>query len=200
LDLEVFQVAIPKQYANALANGILVESRDFGRGADVATCTLQFDQDGRRLQVQSLSSIPGLTADEVDKYAVGVSIGGLNVRVLDPIALCQAKAANVAQFPDRAEKDIRHLRMAIVCSSEYIADVFADRGWRGASSVLERVLNVGTSKNGNLTKEGYRVDWAQAVPWKKLEDFAKNDQSLRNFLNERAARWRERVIVDDPKS
>lgn len=81
--------------------------------------------DGRKLLVEVLKHVKGLDARDVAE-AVELSLGGVTYKVLDPIALLKAKAANVRdldQIGPPPRNDVVHLQLVARCLPDYLRQI-----------------------------------------------------------------------------
>lgn len=80
--------------------------------------------DGRKLLVEVLHSVHGL--DPQDLIDAEVEYAGTRYRILDPVALLKAKAANLRDFKqdgDPRRHDAEHLRLVARCLPRFLEDV-----------------------------------------------------------------------------
>ena len=80
--------------------------------------------DGRKLLVEVLHSVYGL--EEQDMLDVEVEYAGTTYRILDPVSLLKAKAANLRDFPQNGptpRHDAVHLTLIADCLPRFLADV-----------------------------------------------------------------------------
>lgn len=80
--------------------------------------------DGRKLLVEVLHSVHGL--DPQDLVDAEVEYAGTRFRILDPVALLKAKAANLRDFKqdgDPPRHDAEHLRLVAQCFPRFLEDV-----------------------------------------------------------------------------
>jgi len=140
--------------------------------------------DGQPLPIEVLRHLHGIGNDELCQPAYTIAIGesGVRVRVPGPIALLQAKIANVADLSQTGRQDGRHVRILARLLPAYLRDlqagVAAGRlGERAMLGLLERLLAVVTSpKACRVLRElslSRRVLFAElvAAPSSKLHAF-----------------------------
>ena len=108
--------------------------------------------DGQPLLVEVLAHLHGIANDDLCQPAYTMAIGqsGVHVRLPGPIALLQAKIANVADLSQTGRQDGRHVRILAQLMPAYLADVQATVaagrvGERALLGLLERLLKVVTS-------------------------------------------------------
>ncbi len=83
--------------------------------------------DGRLLVVEVLRSVNGLDKEDLEETVV-VRDDGVDYRVLDPIALLKAKAANlrdIDQVGPPPRQDRAHLRVIAKCLAPFLSDAHA---------------------------------------------------------------------------
>ena len=80
--------------------------------------------DGRKLLVEVLHSVHGL--DPQDLVDAELEYAGTRYRILDPVALLKAKAANLRDFKqdgDPRRHDAEHLRLVALCLPRFLEDI-----------------------------------------------------------------------------
>lgn len=70
-----------------------------------------------------LRSVNGLSADEIEAHAIPIPYKGKPLYVLTPIALFQAKLANVCSLPQEARQDLKHLQLLVPVSKCFLQDL-----------------------------------------------------------------------------
>lgn len=109
---------------------------------------LSASPDGRPLLVEVLHSVHGLDSSDL-KRAASIEVGNVVYRVLDPVVMLKAKAANVRDLPqagDVPRHDRPHLHLLARCVPLYLRDVHqAAVGKRmtekDASTVVKHAFN-----------------------------------------------------------
>jgi hypothetical protein len=189
-DLELYRISIPRDYADSLPSGELIENDPFTRvmPADAATC--YFDWDGNSYIVQVMRHVEGLLPEEVEKRSVPAQIGSISIKVLDPLALCKAKAANLLKFSQAGRQDLRHLGISILCSAEFIRDILIEKGARPALNAIKRMKEIALSIAGNTVRKKHFVNWDDGIPWADLEARRGAEPSITHFLDSDAPQWR----------
>jgi hypothetical protein len=80
--------------------------------------------DGRKLLVEVLHRVHGL--EPQDLVAAEVEYAGARFRILDPVAMLKAKAANLREFQQDGNPprhDAEHLRLVALCMPRFLEDV-----------------------------------------------------------------------------
>lgn len=121
------------------------------------------DPQGRPLLIEVLRYVHGVTNEELLEPAYTVAVGGALVRVPGPIALLQAKIANVADLAQTGRQDARHVVILARLMPAYLEDVqksvTAGRvEERKFIEYLERLLAIVTSATGRNVLAELRVD------------------------------------------
>jgi hypothetical protein len=80
------------------------------------------DIDGRPLVIEVLKSVHGLAAQDLAAAVRVVEIDGVGYRLLDPIAMLKAKAANVRRINQDDRHDRAHLNLIARCVAPYLRD------------------------------------------------------------------------------
>jgi hypothetical protein len=97
----------------------------FGHGLEAVAHGIA--PDGRKLLVEVLKNVKGLDARDLEE-TVELALGGAIYKVLDPIALLKAKAANVRdldQVGPPPRQDINHLQLVARCLPIYLRQIHA---------------------------------------------------------------------------
>lgn len=103
--------------------------------------------DGTPLLVEVLRSVHGVTKEELLSPCYTMAIGSAQVKLPSPIALLQAKLANVADLSQTGRQDARHVLILVQLMPAYLQDiqstVLAGRlEERKFIEILERLLGV----------------------------------------------------------
>ena len=70
-----------------------------------------------------LQSVNGLSADEIEAHAIPIPYKGKQLYVLTPIALFQAKLANVCSLPQEARQDLKHLQLLVPVAKYFLREL-----------------------------------------------------------------------------
>lgn len=121
------------------------------------------------LSVEVLRKVPGLSQNEMTKFASLERFGALTVRVLNPIALLKAKSWNVVHITKEGRHDLEQLLALVVCVRAYLKMLLNFSGedhtrLRGALKLIEQVLRFTELPAGRKTAEKCGVDWSQILP------------------------------------
>jgi len=113
------------------------------------------DAKGQPLLIEVLSSVRGVTNEELNEpaYTMAIGAGGVRVQVPGPIILLKAKIANLADLPQAGRQDSRHVIILARLLPAYLEDLQKAVGEkrmeeRKLIGFLEQLLTVVTSKNG----------------------------------------------------
>ena len=113
--------------------------------------------DGRPLPVEVLRYVHGIGNEDLCRPAYTIVLGasGVTVRVPSPVALLQAKIANLADLSQGGRQDARHVRILAQLMPAYLADLQASVAAgrldeRGMLDLLERLLAVVTPRKARL--------------------------------------------------
>jgi len=131
--------------------------------------------DGTLLPVEVLREVHGISNAELCQptYTLEIDGNGTTVRVPGPIALLQAKIANVADLAQAGRQDSRHVHVLAQIMPSYLADLLATvqvgrLDEREMLGLLERLLAVVTSRQGQPVLEGLGISrtvlFAELVP------------------------------------
>jgi hypothetical protein len=190
-DMEIYRTSIPREYAKSLPAGELYENDPFAKALPADSATCYFDWDGNSMVVQVMRHLEGLSEAEVEKRSVPAKIGNVPIKVLDPLALCQAKTANLLKIKQAGRQDLRHLEISILCSGEFISDVLDKDGPRAALNLVKRMKEIALSKGATEVRKTDLVDWSPAIPWSAIEARRETETLIARFLDSDAPRWRK---------
>lgn len=148
--------------------------------------------DGEPLPVEVLSSLHGIKNKDLQEPAYTISIGDddVLVRVPGPIAMLQAKIANVADLNQEGRQDERHVRILAKIMPAYLADlqdsvVDGRINEREMLNLLERLLMIVTSKKAGRVLKKLSISRRAIFAGIKAEKPSK----LRSFLTKRLPRF-----------
>lgn len=121
------------------------------------------DRDGQPLLIEVLRHVHGITNEELCKPAYTVALGDTPIRVPGPVALLQAKIANVADLAQSGRQDGRHVIILTQLMSAYLKDLqkAATTGRleeRALIEHLENLLALATSKKGKKILGQLRIN------------------------------------------
>jgi hypothetical protein len=147
------------------------------------------DRSGRPLLIEVLRFVHGVTNEELREPAYTVALGETHVQVPSPIALLQAKIANVADLAQAGRQDSRHVLILAQVLPAYLDDLHAAVGARRLEErqlieLLERLLSVVTASKAKAVLKKLSIDVSQLFAG--LD--GKNAPKLRSFLEKRLPR------------
>lgn len=141
----------------------------FGHGLDAVAHGIA--SDGRKLLVEVLKHVKGLDARDL-AATVEIEYAGATFKVLDPIALLKAKAANVRdldQVGPPPRHDVTHLQLVARCVPLYLQDIHAKvlgnpAAERAAAEIFSRAFATLTHRHtiDGLKKAG--IDRVSLMP------------------------------------
>jgi hypothetical protein len=107
------------------------------------------DPQGLPLLIEVLRYVHGVTNEELQDPVYFVALGSTQVRLPGPIALLQAKIANVADLAQTGRQDVRHVLILAQLMPAYLEDlqkatIQGDLKERKLIKVLERLLELVT--------------------------------------------------------
>jgi hypothetical protein len=148
-------------------------------------------KDGKRipLLIEVLRYVHGVSNEELRDPVYTMALGEAQVRVPGPIALLQAKIANVVALAQTGRQDARHVAILVRLMPAYLADLQTATAEgrmeeRKLTEFLERLLKVVTTRPARKAFGQLRLDARQ------LFHGLGNDQltKLTAFLNKRLPR------------
>jgi hypothetical protein len=121
------------------------------------------DEQGRALLIEVLRFVHGVTNEELREPVYTVALGETHVQVPSPIALLQAKIANVADINQNGRQDARHVLILAQVLPAYLGDLQESAGAgrleeRKLIELLERLLAVVTAKKAKAVFEQLSID------------------------------------------
>lgn len=147
------------------------------------------DKQGLPLLIEVLRYVYGVTNEELRQPAYTVALGETRVQVPSPIALLQAKIANVADIAQTGRQDSRHVLILAQVLPAYLGDLqeAASAGRleeRKLIEFLERLLAVVTTRKAKAVLKKLELDASQLFTGLGHEKLPK----LRSFLEKRLTR------------
>ena len=123
------------------------------------------DGHGRHLPIEVLRHIHGITNEQLRErvYTVAIAESQVFVQVPGPIALMQAKIANVADLTQTERQDTRHVLILARLMPAYLADLEASvahgrMGERTLIDLLERLLSVVMTAKAKKVLHRLKID------------------------------------------
>lgn len=121
------------------------------------------DPTGQPLLIEVLRSVHGVSNDELRQPIYTLALGETRVQVPGPIALLQAKIANVADLAQTGRQDARHVAILTQVLPAYLEDlqqaVIAGRTEeRTLIELLERLLAVVTTRKARRVLLGLQLE------------------------------------------
>ena len=183
-DLELFRAA---RTAVAEDPALLEEDAPkdpFGKAwaPDGATWYLTSEEHGR-LKIQSMNSILGLDGTELEKRLLPLEMGGANLLVPDPLALLQAKIANLESLNQKDRNDLKHARMLVRCVRAFIGEDIQQEG--ASREVLKSIGRLHDLLQKGITQrvaQKYVLDFSETLPIDILSQ--SGDSKLQHFMAE----------------
>lgn len=147
------------------------------------------DSSGQSLLIEVLRYVHGVSNEELREPVYMMALGETRVRVPGPIALLQAKIANVADLAQTGRQDSRHVAIVARLMPAYLADLqtAAAEGRmqeRKLIEFLEHLLAVITTKPARKVFEQLQLDARQLFEGLGHEKLIRLDA----FLTKRVAR------------
>ncbi len=147
------------------------------------------DHNSLPLLIEVLRSVRGVSNAELREPVYTLAIGEIHVQVPSPIALLQAKIANVAEIPQTGRQDARHVAILALVLPAYLEDlhqaVLDQRtDERKLIEILERLLAVVMTKKARMVFKGLQLEARALFTGLGFEKLPK----LRAFLEKRLPR------------
>lgn len=121
------------------------------------------DSQGLPLLIEVLRYVHGVSNEELREPVYTVALGEVQVQVPSPIALLQAKIANVADLAQSGRQDARHVLILAQLLPAYLRDlqraaVAGGMPERQLIDYLERLLGVVTTAKAKKVLENLKID------------------------------------------
>ena len=120
---------------------------------------------GQLLPIEVLSSVHGIKNEELrqNEYTFRIGENDTIVKLPGPIALLQAKIANVADIPQEGRQDERHVRILCKLMPAYLKDISKNVDKkrikeREMLNMFELLLKIITGKKGKKVLENLKID------------------------------------------
>lgn len=153
---------------------------------------LTFEIGGKNLKVDVLKDVFGLDPKDLKLEAPVIHLssegGGQKVRVIAPIILLQAKAANLAKLDQKDRNDHKHVCLMLLVVRAYLTELLetVEAGAidsRRAIIQLELARKVASSSEAIRCERDHGVDFGSMWPRELLE--AAKDPRIMNFVKHR---------------
>ncbi len=146
--------------------------------------------DGGALTVEVLSQIHGISNEDLCEPAYTIVVGEnkVKVRVPGPIALFQAKIANVADLNQAGRQDARHVSILAQLLPAYLKDIHKSVQTgrideRGMLTLLERLLTVVTTSKARQVLHSLDINSRSL-----FSEIASKPSKLHSFITKRLPR------------
>ena len=142
--------------------------------------------------VELLGNVRGVREQEVLRTALVEATGHgpeARFRIINPVLLLEAKAANVLELEQAARNDLGHLWIAAFSTRAYLRHLnrTPERG-RAMVTFCNRVLDLADSHRGSELLSRFRLDVTQCIP-----GVEPNDPSIAQFLDKGLPRRMELI-------
>ena len=123
-----------------------------------------------KLLIEVISSVNGLTREELSDPDVLELRPGHVYRVPSPVTLLKAKLANVAKIDQTRRQDVRHVQMLIPCVCEYLREYWHVRALAGKISerqltnLLENARDLSSDPSNKTFGEKHNFELAKIFP------------------------------------
>ena len=148
---------------------------------------------GEQANIEFVRNMPGVTATEINRWAVSSEQVGKAIRVVDPVSLLACKLHLALKVDQTHRRDTDHVRILIFCTRAFLRETLLGagagnlpvRGWLGA---VERVLKLADSKLGKRAARLLELDWNHALPLAEIRTCKL--KPVVQFHEVRLAQWR----------
>jgi len=154
--------------------------------------------DGKRLLVEVLYAVKGLTPEDLSKVS-RVEFDGKSYSVLNPVTLLKAKLANYTELPQNTpgqeRDDLKHIKILVPCIANFIqqahARVQTSAQERGLVNLLEETLEVVCGEKAKRTSSEQGIDFLATFPPVLA---GSNHPRIQNFVTNRLLPLKGREI------
>lgn len=148
--------------------------------------------EAKPVKIEVLKRVYGVLTEDAVKAAVRLERNGMQLRVMDPVTLLEAKLHNAVYLPQQNRQDVKHVRIMVLCVRAYLREQLAEveRGRLGARNFLdslELVLQIAGSRRAATAARKYGIKWTDVLPLKELAE--SRHAKLRNFSEKRLPQW-----------
>ncbi|MDA1013829.1 MAG: hypothetical protein O3A00_05170 [Planctomycetota bacterium] len=125
---------------------------------------------GQELTIDILTGLFGVGSSEIERSAVRLAgsgaLSGLELRVIHPLLLLEAKAAALRGLDQSSRQDDKHLRLMLLVVREWIRERLDEP--RQVFRSVERIGTCATTTDG-LTAFTNGIDILDAIPWDQMK-------------------------------
>lgn len=211
-DIDLLGGKIEARQAKEALGGVLVLNKDFDPSPNSGILTTQLGN--QKLRLDFLSTVYGLDEEEIVRSALTYQGTGklqkVQIKVQNPILCLEGKLKSVqaASQPSRVSdalslrlcglpqfgrQDLRHLKMSILFSREYLQDICQQSPPRTELKLIERIYNRAKRDAGLSVWLQHRVAVESTIPLKAIAQL--DNKSWLNFYNIRLPQL-ERELTD----
>lgn len=148
---------------------------------------------GEQANIEFVRNMPGVTATEINRWAVSSERSGKAIRIADPVSLLACKLHLALTVDQTNRRDTDHVRILVLCARAFLretllgaeVDALPVRGWLGA---IERVLKLAESRLGRRSSDTLELNWSHALPLAEIS--ASKLRAVIQFRKMRLALWR----------
>lgn len=115
------------------------------------------------MTIDVLSTIAGLTKQEVEKYSATLKIRGLSVNVLNPVGMLKSRMANVITLRRTDQHSLQQMKASIKIAGHFIQSLL-DLGYRYARKEISDTLHLAEHRDGVALYKKYDIDIIDHIP------------------------------------
>jgi hypothetical protein len=121
----------------------------------------------RRLEINVLHRIEGLSIQEVEENATLIPLGKSQVRVLDPLRLLESKTISLNTLNQTTRQDRKHLELCVAIVHRILQENIKSPESHQAEATAQRIIKNALHDLGTSTWETYGINLLDAIPWKE---------------------------------
>lgn len=151
---------------------------------------VELEIDGAKRIVEVLHSVHGLSPKDLAKSSPPVlEVNQCKARVLDPVSLLKSKIHNAADFEQKERNDVRHVKIMLLCTREFILDALEEAmlgklPQRNLVNLLQNVRAVISDPKAEKVSRSWSIPFPKVWPTRQLEScgLSKVDNFLKHHL------------------
>lgn len=149
----------------------------------VLTAVIRVAWFGKSLQIECLSTVPGLEPDPEaisEQLTLGTS---KHLRILHPVALVMAKLHALRFFDQTERQDESHLRVAWIAARSWLSNLMESNGPH-ALRLIHQWYRTARQRPNRRILESLMLDWKSLIPLEALLQRQTSEPLIARFLSE----------------
>ncbi|RYG14886.1 MAG: hypothetical protein EON92_00400 [Burkholderiales bacterium] len=151
----------------------LIIAKDFDPSPNSALAYIK-RPDGRVLLMDFLRTVMGLSEEQIVRFAVSISVGGVNLNVLHPIYCLESRLANLKNIPSKRNTNgVMQANWAVKIMEAYLMNLASSQDVEGKNRELIKtcssIAEAAEFRSGPYCFQTFRVDPLEAVSPRVLD-------------------------------